>query len=324
MLTTEDRNILFNCFPKIKLSYENIIHKKVYHSDFMMAVPKGKKAFAWFTVFNNIPVCYTMTLNEKQTITNIRIQNVCSSKQLYYGTIFYGTLLNCENNFFFTIENIYMYKGNDTSRLLWDKKLTMMKDIFKKGDLQQLSYNKTFLIFTLPIIVKTDEEFTKYISQNNIPYSLYNIQYHKINKPNSFIYISYETYISQGQYSINKQNNLERISEQIYKNKHKIEEQYNIYEVTPDIQNDIYHLYSCNNNKYVGVACIPDYNTSVMMNNLFRNIKENIDLDKLEESDEEEEFENPNINKYVFLENRYKIRCVFNNKFKKWVPLNKI
>ena len=40
---------------------------------------------------------------------------------------------------------------------------------------------------------------------------------------------------------------------------------------------------------YFDIAYIPDYKTSVFMNSLFRNIKENINLDYLEESDDEEE-----------------------------------
>ena len=59
------------------------------------------------------------------------------------------------------------------------------------------------------------------------------------------------------------------------------------------------------------------------MNNLFRIIKENKDLDALEESDEENEFEDSNIDKFVYLDRSYKMLCNFNNKFKKWVP-NKI
>ena len=35
------------------------------------------------------------------------------------------------------------------------------------------------------------------------------------------------------------------------------------------------------------------------MNNIFRNIKENTNLDALEESDDEEEFENISLDKYV-------------------------
>jgi hypothetical protein len=71
----------------------------------------------------------------------------------------------------------------------------------------------------------------------------------------------------------------------------------------------------------VGLAGIPDYKTSIMMNKLFRIIKENNDLDALEESDDEEEFENSNIDKFVYLDKSHKIICNFNNKFKKWVPI---
>ena len=90
--------------------------------------------------------------------------------------------------------------------------------------------------------------------------------------------------------------------------------------VKPDIQNDIYNLYS-QNNIYCGTACIPDYKTSIMMNKLFRNIKENEDLDKLEESDDEDEFENPNVDKFVYLEKSFKMKCQYNKRFKKWVPI---
>ena len=65
-----------------------------------------------------------------------------------------------------------------------------------------------------------------------------------------------------------------------------------IFKIKPDIQNDIYQLYCLNeenNEIYYDTAFIPDFNTSVMMNKLFRKIKENARLDALEESDDEEE-----------------------------------
>jgi hypothetical protein len=57
------------------------------------------------------------------------------------------------------------------------------------------------------------------------------------------------------------------------------------------------------------------------MNKLFRIIKENENLDALEESDDEEEFENENIDKFVHLDKSYKMICQFNHKFKKWTPV---
>ena len=97
-----------------------------------------------------------------------------------------------------------------------------------------------------------------------------------------------------------------------------------IFIVKPDIQNDIYNLYTVNNDKeeYYDTAYIPTYTTSVMMNKLFRNIKENDNLDKLEESDDEDEFENNNIDKFVYLEKSYTMICKYNYKFKKWFPVS--
>jgi hypothetical protein len=113
-------------------------------------------------------------------------------------------------------------------------------------------------------------------------------------------------------------------------NKKYIEKsKYKIFIVSADIQNDIYNLVDPNDlsnydytisNKLI--ASIPDYKTSVFMNTLFRNIKENGSLDALEESDDEDEFENTNIDKFVDLTKKIKMKCVFNYKFKKWTPID--
>ena len=69
------------------------------------------------------------------------------------------------------------------------------------------------------------------------------------------------------------------------------------------------------------VCLIPDYKTSVFMNGLFRDIKENKNLDRLEESDEEEEFENISPDKYVDLAKECRIICTYVRRFKLWKPL---
>ena len=92
------------------------------------------------------------------------------------------------------------------------------------------------------------------------------------------------------------------------------------------ITNDIYklHIHSgVNGAVFYQNAFIPDYKTSVMMNNYFRIIKENENLDLLEESDDEEEFENINPDKFVYLNKQLNFECIYNKKFKKWVPIKK-
>ena len=57
MLTQEEKLDILSEFPNVKLCYEKIIHKKVYDFDLLLAIPDGKKCFAWFTPYkNNTPI----------------------------------------------------------------------------------------------------------------------------------------------------------------------------------------------------------------------------------------------------------------------------
>jgi hypothetical protein len=97
-----------------------------------------------------------------------------------------------------------------------------------------------------------------------------------------------------------------------------------VFLVKADLSFDIYRLYAYGTNKsrvYYNVAYIKNYKTSVFMNSLFRRIKENDNLDAIEESDDEEEFENISFDKYVDLSKELLMEFVFNYKFKKWVPV---
>ena len=92
--------------------------------------------------------------------------------------------------------------------------------------------------------------------------------------------------------------------------------------IKPDVQNDIYYVLHNEKDPITDstmIAHIPNYKTSVMMNAIFRNIKENRNLDALEESDEEEEDDNPKF-KLVDLNKCVRMTCSFNHRFKRWQP----
>jgi cytidylate kinase len=93
-----------------------------------------------------------------------------------------------------------------------------------------------------------------------------------------------------------------------------------VFKVKASIEEDVYTIFS-RNGEY-GNLLIQNYKTSVMMNNLFRNIRENKNLDLLEESDNEEEFNDIRENKYVDLEKHITMECKYNEKFEKWIPNN--
>jgi hypothetical protein len=104
-----------------------------------------------------------------------------------------------------------------------------------------------------------------------------------------------------------------------------------VFIVRPNVQNDIYELFvktggpgrgGASREVFHNFAHIPNYKTSVMMNRLFRNIRENERLDAMEESETEEEFENIELDKYVSLHKEYKFVCKLNKKFCRWVPIS--
>ena len=97
MLSPNDKEMLLNDFPNIKLSYEIIIHKTVcsLNNDILLIAPEGKKCFMWFVYFKETPTCFMLDIHN-----NIKIVNACFSSSLCYGTIFYGTLFHhLHNNF---------------------------------------------------------------------------------------------------------------------------------------------------------------------------------------------------------------------------------
>jgi len=312
MLTQEEKEDILQEFPNIKLSYETITHKKVYKYNLLLAIPEGKKCFAWFTSYKDKMSCFIIELDTKnrKQIRNIKIVNSCFSTSLCYGTIFYGTLFYHLNSPFFSIEDIFMYKGRNISNLDINEKINKICNILK-NDIKQIAYNNYFVVFGLPLIAKSNNVLD--MSLKNIRYKLAAMKYYISNKSNSCYILPFEEYTNDSQ------------EKKVLEDK-KIERKYEkqtygkIFVCKPDIQNDIYHLYT-SENEYVGLAAIPDYKTSIMMNKLFRIIKENDDLDALEYSDDEEEFENANVDKFVHLDKSYKMVCNFNNKFKKWIPI---
>ena len=93
--------------------------------------------------------------------------------------------------------------------------------------------------------------------------------------------------------------------------------------IRPDAQNDIYYVLRSADEPITAntmIAHIPNYKTSVMMNALFRNIKENRNLDALEESDDEEEEASGPL-ALVDLNKCVQMSCVFNPRFKRWQPV---
>ena len=91
-LTNSEINLVLQTFPKFELSYEIIIHKKVHNPDVILAIPEGKKCFAWFTNYMSENVCFLLEINNTHKITNVNIITTGFDECLSIGTIFYVIL----------------------------------------------------------------------------------------------------------------------------------------------------------------------------------------------------------------------------------------
>ena len=296
-----DSRHFINKFPKIdaELSYETILHKKV-QSDLYMLIPVGIKVFAWFTFYRNRNICVILHLNKHNYITNVEETILSYDNKLSYGTIIYGTYFTHNNQKFITCEDILYYKGNDiynienNNKSTYIERLKIMKNIFD-NELQQISYTNKFIIFGLPFFTNSFKDAFAKISL--LPYNINGILCRNYQDTNVIGII------------------LNKISQKIEC----------VFKIKADIRHDIYNLYCKDNNSdFYNIACIPDYKTSVKMNNIFRHIKENNNLDLLEESDNEDEFENINEDKFVNLKKIVYMKCIYMKKFKKWVPIEEV
>jgi len=320
-MSTYDKKILLERLPKcnLELFYDKLIHNKVFlnnltdKTDVYFLIPAGIKCLLWYTYYKNNNVCILIQLNKYYKVDKMYFSQTCFSNNLAINdTIILGyqceNTANIEQNYgkykqkHFACTNILRYKGCNTENYIFSKKLNIFSEIFS-NDIKQISYNKYSLIVALPIIVEKFDDII--LESKKAAYNIYGIEYINYNKHSSF---GISTCMSPGDYVYRApQNKLEAI-----------------FKIKATLQNDIYNLYyyhnsSCDN--FHNIALINNYKDSVYMNSLFRNIKENNNLDLLEESDDEVEFENISEDKYVDLNKSLFIRCIYNKKFRKWQPI---
>ena len=248
----------------------------------------------WFTYIKQFlaiqfvnDILYRLDLNFDNTLS-------------YNNVLLYGYYLKFQDKCYFIIDNIINY--NDYMYII--EKKDYLDNIFKiyYKILNSINDNidNSVRIF-LPFITNNYEDIFN---------SIYNLAY----KP--YAISIWSNHKNIGIFCLNNTNN----------NNNTNNYNQEIFKISAHPNSDTYNLY-CNNNNTLelyGTALITSYRLSVYMNSLFRNIVENNNLDLLEESDTEENFENIDENKYVDLNKSYYFKCSYNKRFKKWVPITLI
>lgn len=291
----------------------------------------------------------------------VHMFDTCFHSSLTYGTVFGGVLFRTDRGSCggsvatvqcFSINHIYWYKGSQVPNLTLSGHVELCENIFTNDQsLRQVAYTQAnSIIFGLPVLYSFDSEavYDDTFLQS-FPYPVYSILY-RSNTTTRVYCQNLMTSASHAPSHAPSRNCAQQstvavsptvahvhtpaptlaLIEYIKPDDEALTNIHAVFIVRPNVQNDIYELFVSAGNARSGTvdavfhnfAHIPNFKTSVMMNRLFRNIRENERLDTMEESETEEEFENIELDKYVSLHKEYKLLCRLNKKFCRWVPIS--
>lgn len=301
---------LIKRFPRLELSYETAAHKKVStHYDICISIPAGKKSFMWFTYEGADDVCYLLDINKDQKITKAtKVTTLTTSNyEFALGTILYGSLCSVRERQVFVVEDIYYYCGLPLKQLTFGEKLTYYKMFMTKYPMN----NNPCIALPFMCSVQGDNKLLDslqfYESMTlSTSYPTHHVQFrssqtispylnHVYKKRQDFVPTvstdAFETILFP-------RTDLDHYAQMALKTA--------VFRVKADIQNDIYHLFAADG-YYTNIAYIENRQSSKYMNSLFRNIRENINIDYGEESEDEDIFQNTSLDKYVDLKKEYKM-----------------
>ena len=319
--------------PKLELSYETVFHKKVSALyDVCVSIPIGKRQFAWFTYDEGDDVCYLMDLARDGKIGQISQLNTACNQPLSLGTILYGTLCEIDGLKFFVADDIYYYKGIYIKQRSFGEKMGFLRDVITNHLVAQFSdiSSVVFKMACMETLSEKDDIESQVFyetAMNKSAYVSHHLQFRSTTQIMPYLNHTFKaraftsaTAITEPKIYIPR-NDLD-FGSSAYKSEA-------VFRVMADIQSDIYLLYAYNDAAetkfdFVDIAYIGSFKDRVFMNSLFRNIRENLNIDYGEESEDEDMFQNTNVDKYVDLKREYRMVCAFHQKFKKWVPLRTV
>lgn len=272
----------------------------------------SKKYYAWFTFYKNFNVCVFIDV-----VTQSIFYEIVEYSKLCLGTVLYGTMIRRSYGLesHFIVENIFYHNGVELQNHTLGK-LQRLYTIFSMDSKclpkQRVQLYMANLVYTvvepeteIKQVVAAEEPIIQPIIQPTIRVLIQpSIQFQAIHRP------IYRKVVSSSHYNQSHQSH----------QSHQSCQQRKRFKVKADLQCDVYHLWDMHD-LYEGVAGIPTYKMSIFMNEIFRRIRENSNLDYMEESEDESDFENDSDDKYVDLEKEVLMDFTFNSKFQKWIPM---
>lgn len=349
-------NVIKSRFPKIHYELFNNNYKpsniinSINNIKYLVFNPIGRKALLWFTYFEDRLICI---LNIYNTNNYYLVENNFDKELVYNNCVIFGYFFIKNNKQIFSVDKILNYNNlynninDDKVTKNFEKKLNNFNTIFNK-----FLYKKSddLLIISLPTIIDKSKFSHLFSNATNNKYyidnikNLYNIYsislFDETKKIGNCNIDNLQNILDSNLLSSKVNNNVSNnISNSINNNvtnkihNNSISNKFDNSSLSNNIKNECYFMIKAglaqdeyfayiNDNNYYSTLLISSYNMSIFMNSQFRNIKENINLDLLEESDDEDEFNNEADNKFINLEKKEIFKCKYSKKFKKWIPID--
>lgn len=251
-------------------------YEKITHnkvSKHCMLIPYGNKCYVWFTRYQNENVCFLLELFNKKINKVYRIGlHYHSSLCNERGTILYGTIFM---NYKYKVKMISVeniFFKNKQLKNTYEERMEIILRLFKE---EKIRSKKIMIGFPIMMDMKDVK-----------PIDDYKVQFCQYQEGETLMKIPFKDF------------------------EKKVTNDNSVFTIKTSTQNEIYELYD--GDKFIDIAFIPNYETSIMMKKLFKYT--NTNLDAYEESDEEEDD----------IVDKLKMECQFHEKFKKWVPVRAV
>lgn len=322
-------------FPTIEVAYETDSNNKSLTSQYniCMAIPTGRKQLLWFThePGSSKDAAYITDAGGTR-FSNIEFE--AHKRKISYGTIIAGTIVQISTNSsggeaaYFIINDIYMFEGIPTKSMTFAERLHYIIKLLEsvKGirlhlclpymcavtGSQDLLYDPLFY----DRVVGEAAYQTHHIQFRSTAYTLPYLN-HNYNKQVSAVADKRALQPSMSQSE-------DRCARTDLDTKAALKLGQATFMVMADLQDDIYHLYAADaagKYTYIDIAFVATRADSVMLNSMFRNIRENANVELGEESEDEDTFQNTSPDKYVDLKKQVFIDCLYSARWKKWIPI---
>lgn len=331
-------------FPCIEIPYEVDFNTHSFENakyNVAIAVPRANKHFAWFSMRRGKTVCFILEPERQMRSFDLRIRATLAMPADIRGiqdTVLYGSIIGEDvGSSVFIVEDICLHHGECMKRVPFGEKLRSLREMMQTGILRlpiriESGNCPGFAMpFFLPQMMALSSGADIESLQQKCVYPVCKIQY----KSSTDIVPCLNRALADIRRAAQPPPPLPRgVAAQGGGSAHHPKPRINprrgqykqrtVFCVRADTQQDIYQLYaqvSGRKEDFYDIANIPGLRVSRLMNGIFRNIRENMNLDFAEESDDEELFQDTRPDKYVDLELAVNMECEFDARCKRWTPI---